>query len=73
MGPYCRFCDFRCFVHRIMPADATWRPGQSVILATCQAGMKYDREHTGHDHTTAINPYPGDTTAAGTTPEKGTK
>lgn len=51
MGPYCKFCDQRCFVPR-------WVPGHgSIILATCAKGMEHDREHTaGYDHTTAVNP-----------------
>lgn len=41
-----------------MPEDALWRPGETVLLATCAAGMESDRHRTGgHDHTTAINPY----------------
>jgi hypothetical protein len=56
MGSYCQFCDHRCFVERKMPADAKWRPGETVHLATCAKGMAHDREQTGHDHTTAINP-----------------
>ena len=55
-GPYCRYCDQRCFVSRKMPDDATWRPGETVHLATCVNGAAHDREETGHDYTTAINP-----------------
>lgn len=50
MGPYCNFCDMRCFVPRIL------RDGRSMILATCTAGMRHDHEATGEDHTTALNP-----------------
>lgn len=59
MGPYCRYCDRRCFLVRVMPDDALWCPGETVLLATCPAGMENDRHRTGHDHTTAINPYQG--------------
>jgi hypothetical protein len=54
MGPYCKFCDHRCFVQRVIPdgPDA----GTHLILATCAAGMAHDRQMTGHDHTSAINP-----------------
>ena len=55
-GAYCRYCGHRCFVTRRMPADATWRPGQIVHLATCARGKAFDREHTGYDADTAINP-----------------
>ncbi len=54
-GAYCKFCGQRCFVDRKMPEDARWRPGQSVHLATCREGAAYDRQHSGYDHTTAIN------------------
>lgn len=59
MGPYCNFCDRRCFVPRVMPDDATWMPGQPVILATCPKGAEHSRAKTGYDHTTAINPAQG--------------
>jgi hypothetical protein len=58
-GAYCKFCGNRCFVYRIMPADATWKPGEGVHLATCPDGAKHDREGTGYDHTTAVNPMAG--------------
>ena len=49
-GVYCKFCDHRCFVYRIVP-------GSNVThLATCAAGMAFDREQLGVDHTTAVNP-----------------
>ncbi|MGW3445659.1 hypothetical protein [Streptomyces sp. NPDC001076] len=53
-GAYCKFCDRRCFVYRIIPdgSEKDW----AGHLATCEAGMAHDREQTGHDHTTAINP-----------------
>lgn len=55
-GPYCRYCDRRCFVSRTLPADARWKPGETVHLATCLGGMEHDRQRTGYDHTTATNP-----------------
>ena len=55
-GAYCKFCDHRCFVDRLMPGDARWRPGQAVHLATCKKGAEYDRQQTGYDFTTATNP-----------------
>lgn len=51
MGPYCKFCDTRCFVPRSVPGSTV------TILATCAKGMELDRESTGHDHETAHNPH----------------
>ncbi|MEU7323385.1 hypothetical protein ABZ682_22960 [Streptomyces griseoviridis] len=53
-GAYCKFCDRRCFVLRIIPDGP--QKGWTGHLATCAGGMAYDREQTEHDHTTAINP-----------------
>lgn len=50
MGPYCRYCNHRCFLLRIL------RDGRTMLLATCARGMAHDREVCGQDHTTAINP-----------------
>jgi hypothetical protein len=50
-GAYCKFCDHRCFVYRVLP-DNSW----AGHMATCQRGMEHDRKMTGFDHTTAINP-----------------
>jgi hypothetical protein len=50
MGPYCKFCDQRCFVLRTL-ADGT-----PMLLATCARGMAYDRATCGEDCTTAQNP-----------------
>jgi hypothetical protein len=50
-GAYCRFCDHRCFVDRVLP-DRSW----SGHMATCPKGMDHDRRVTGYGHTTAINP-----------------
>lgn len=56
-GSYCRFCNRRCFVYRVMPADARRHPGRGMHLATCPAGAELDRKITGYDHTTARNPF----------------
>jgi hypothetical protein len=53
MGPYCKYCDRRCFVPRVLAG------GRSMLLATCAAGMEWDRQKVGQDHTTAINPVSG--------------
>lgn len=50
MGPYCKFCDFRCFVIRVLP-DGTTR-----MMGTCLRGMEFDRRACGLDHIAAINP-----------------
>lgn len=50
-GAYCKFCDRRCFVYRVLP-DGSW----SGHMATCPKGMEHDRKVTGYDHTTAVNP-----------------
>ena len=56
MGPYCKFCDQRCFVERIIPADGLVYAGQTILMATCPDGMSHDKKVCGHDQTTAINP-----------------
>lgn len=53
-GSYCIFCQTRCFVLRRLPEDAGWRPGQTVHLATCKAGMDHDENGCGYTHETAI-------------------
>lgn len=56
MGPYCRYCDMRCFLPRVVPGRAG-----SVLMATCDAGMRHDREQCdGHDHRTTVNPITGE-------------
>lgn len=49
-GAYCRYCDHRCFVDRVLP-DFSW----SGHMATCAQGMAHDRAVTGYDHSTALN------------------
>lgn len=58
MGPYCDFCDHRCFVLRRLPDDATGKIAGvgEILMATCQRGMAHDLEQTGYTHKTAINP-----------------
>jgi hypothetical protein len=64
MGPYCNYCDHRCFVRRELPADspakAAPRFAGEILMATCARGMAHDRRETGYDHTTAIKPQPID-------------
>ena len=51
MGPYCTYCDRRCFVERVL------HDGRPMLLATCPAGRAHDRASCGQDHMTAVNPY----------------
>lgn len=53
-GAYCKFCGQRCFVYRVIPDGPSM--GWGGHLATCARGMELDRQITGHDHTTAVNP-----------------
>jgi len=54
MGPYCKFCDERCFVP--CPADAPGdvkeafrdAAGGLALMATCPKGRAFDREKTGY-------------------------
>lgn len=41
MGPYCSFCDQRCFVPN--PCSGSW------LYATCSAGKANDRRQVGHN------------------------
>jgi hypothetical protein len=53
-GAYCRYCDRRCFVLRVIPGGPL--KGRSFHLATCQPGMAHDLKATGFTHLTAVNP-----------------
>lgn len=50
MGPYCVYCDNRCFVPRKVPGSPV------SLMATCPAGMANDLRATGYTYLTAINP-----------------
>jgi hypothetical protein len=54
MGPYCDYCRRRCFLPRVIHTGP--RQGESLLMATCGAGMAHDLEVTGHTHVTALNP-----------------
>lgn len=41
MGPYCQYCDMRCFVPD--PRKPGW------LLATCEHGKAHDRWIAGYD------------------------
>jgi hypothetical protein len=53
MGPCCKFCDRRCSVWRTYPTLDGWR---SILMATCARGMAHDREQTGYNAASAVNP-----------------
>lgn len=52
MGPYCKFCDQRCFVHIPMgtPENILKAYGTSTIVATCKAGQQYEKNKVGFCH-----------------------
>ena len=54
MGPYCEFCDHRCFVERYIPGR-DGQPAQVLLMATCPQGAEHDFAATGFDHSTALN------------------
>jgi hypothetical protein len=53
-GSYCKFCDHRCFVYRVIPAGPY--KGWAGHLATCVRGRAHDRQQTGYDCDSAVNP-----------------
>lgn len=54
-GAYCKFCDRRCFVLRVIPGGP--QKGWQGHLATCTRGKEHDRTQTGgFDADTALNP-----------------
>lgn len=54
-GAYCKFCNHRCFVERVIPGGP--QKGWTGHLATCARGKEYDRTQTGgYDADTAVNP-----------------
>ena len=53
-GAYCKFCQTRCFVLRVIPDGPS--KGWTGHLATCRDGMAHDLGVTGHTHLSSINP-----------------
>jgi hypothetical protein len=49
MGPYCQFCDTRCFVPLTneTPAFVLILYGNYGLMATCQAGKAFERQKLG--------------------------
>lgn len=67
MGPYCKFCNRRCFVpfsegtpKEALDAYSALAPDIIIsIIATCAEGQAYEKEKTGwcyHDIQKAIKP-----------------
>lgn len=55
-GAYCKFCDHRCFVYRIVPAGEY--AGWSGHMATCTRGMEHTRSRLGgYDSSSSTNPF----------------
>ena len=50
MGPYCKFCDNRCFVYLPMatPPHILKAYGTNTIIATCRGGQKFEKEKIGY-------------------------
>lgn len=49
MGPYCKYCDRRCFTHLPAgtPAEAVEAYGTATIIATCRAGQDFELKEFG--------------------------
>ena len=49
MGPYCNFCNNRCFVYlpNETPKHIRKAYGTSTIIATCKAGQVFEKNKVG--------------------------
>lgn len=49
MGPYCKFCNNRCFTHlpEGTPDHIIKAYGMISIIATCREGQEYEKERIG--------------------------
>ncbi len=49
IGPYCRFCQTRCFAHlpANTPQEIRTAYGTSTIIATCAAGQVFEVQEVG--------------------------
>lgn len=56
MGPYCKFCDRRCFVYvtGAWPEHVRLAYGRNTIAATCLAGQKFERGRLGYCYADAV-------------------
>ena len=56
MGPYCKFCDRRCFVDPMIWGLLSTSQKRVLgdhgypLLATCAAGQEHDRQKLGLDY-----------------------
>jgi hypothetical protein len=50
MGPYCKFCDRRCFTHMptTTPTHIVKAYGTARILATCPGCQAFEKEKVGY-------------------------
>jgi hypothetical protein len=54
-GAYCKYCDRRCFVYRIVPDGQ--HKGWRGHMATCPDGKAHDRDALGgYDSSNSVNP-----------------
>lgn len=53
MGPYCKFCNQRCFVHfpEGTPQEVldSYKSGVTII-ATCPGGQEFEKKETGWNY-----------------------
>ena len=56
MGPYCKFCGHRCFVHITdeWPAHIIEAYGTNTIAATCRRGQQFEKERLGYCYDDAV-------------------
>lgn len=49
MGPYCHYCNHRCFAYipGDLPQSLLSKYGAATITATCSDGQRFEREHLG--------------------------
>lgn len=52
MGPYCNFCNQRCFTHLPLgtPMNIVSAYKGATIIATCPGGQKYERGRVGYSY-----------------------
>ena len=54
MGPYCKYCGERCFVHMDRWPDhvkkAYGYPDKATIASTCRGGQAFERKLTGFSY-----------------------
>lgn len=50
MGPYCRFCNRRCFVHLTIdvPVKILEAYYPNTIIATCPKGQEFEKSSFGY-------------------------